>query len=77
MKSANQRFAHRIAVFILILSGCVASCAHAEDAEQWGVWEVSLDGPRDSKAYLNVELSATPIWLAAQQYSAQPLRSLS
>ena len=59
MKSANQRFAHRIAVFFLILSGCVASCAHAEDAEQWGVWEVSLDGPPDSKAYLNVELSAT------------------
>ena len=30
----------------------------AADVEQWGLWETSLEGPRDGNPYLDVQLSA-------------------
>jgi hypothetical protein len=59
MKSAHERFVCLLASFLLILSSFIASRAHAAAAEQWGVWEASLGGPRESNPYLEVQLSAT------------------
>jgi len=37
----------------------LTSTGLAADIEQWGVWEASLDGPREGNPYLDVELSFT------------------
>ena len=37
----------------------LAGGGRAADVEQWGVWEASLDGPREGNPYLDVELSCT------------------
>ena len=58
MKSTNECFACLLASFFLILANFVSSPANAADVEQWGVWEMSLDGPRDGNPYLDVQLSA-------------------
>ena len=59
MKSITYRPAGFLACFFLVLSNCVPSAALAADVEQWGVWETSLDGPREGNPYLEVQLSAT------------------
>ena len=58
MKSTNECFAGLLAGFFLILASFVSSHVNAADVEQWGVWEMSLDGPRDGNPYLDVQLSA-------------------
>ena len=35
------------------------AAVQAADVEQWGVWELSLDGPRDGNPYLDVQVTAT------------------
>ena len=59
MKSAANRSAKYLACFFLVLSSCVSGVVLAADVEQWGVWETSLDGPREGNPYLEVQLSAT------------------
>ncbi len=51
-------------IFRLTAGWCLAMLvlvggAPAADVEQWGVWEVSLNGPRAGNPYLDVELSCT------------------
>jgi hypothetical protein len=36
-----------------------AGRAHAVEVEQWDVWEILLEGPRDGVSHLDVELSGT------------------
>ena len=48
-----------LAGFVLAVSACVVGSARAGDVEQWGVFETSLDGPRDGNPYLEVQFSAT------------------
>jgi PKD repeat protein len=58
MKSATCRFA-RLLAGLFLFSACVANVARAADVEQWGVWEMSLDGPGEGNPYRDVELSVT------------------
>ncbi|HUT95475.1 MAG TPA: DUF5060 domain-containing protein [Thermoguttaceae bacterium] len=58
MKFANERFRYLLVSFLLILPNLVSGRAIADDVEQWGAWEASLDGPRDGNPYLDVSLSA-------------------
>lgn len=59
MKIPGIRLSQRTAFFLLVLPSCLSGGAIAADTEQWGVWEMSLDGPRDGNPYLDVKLSAT------------------
>ena len=34
------------------------SAMHAADVEQWGMWELSLDGPRDGNPYIDAHVTA-------------------
>ena len=43
----------------LLLALILVGRGRAADVEQWGVWELSLDGPREGNPYLDVELSVT------------------
>ena len=38
---------------------CFAGSGAAADVEQWGVWELSLDGPHGGNPYRDVDLAAT------------------
>lgn len=44
---------------LLLVSSCPWGVATAADVEQWGVWEMWFDGPRDGNPYLDAELTAT------------------
>ena len=59
MTIAAYRLANYLAAFFLLVSSCVCNAAIAAGAEQWGVWEASLDGPQDGNPYIEVQLSAT------------------
>ena len=53
-----QRAGTLVALYLAVM--LVPSAAvQAADVEQWGVWEMSLDGPRDGNPYLDVQASAT------------------
>lgn len=54
-----HRSGRPLAGFFLALSLSLAGTALAADAEQWGVWETSLDGPRDGNPYREIELATT------------------
>jgi hypothetical protein len=56
---ANYRLACLLAGISLVVPSSVPGGVHAADAERWGVWETSLDGPSDGNPYLEVQLSAT------------------
>ena len=43
----------------LAILSLLAGTGLAADCEQWGLWEASLDGPREGNPYLDVELSFT------------------
>ena len=59
MNFGKLRFVGLWAGWCLALLGFLAGGASAADVEQWGVWETSLDGPREGNPYLDVELSCT------------------
>lgn len=48
-----------LAWFFLFLSGGLSCAALAAEVEQWGVWEMSLKGPRDGNPFLDVQFAAT------------------
>lgn len=62
--TANCTRVTRISLFLMLTATSAPSCAFAaaqrgDDVEQWGVWELSLDGPRAGNPYLDVQLAAT------------------
>lgn len=59
MKFEHLRIACMTAGWSLALLALLAVEGLAADVEQWGVWEASLDGPREGNPYLDVELSCT------------------
>lgn len=58
MKYTNTRLAYLLGGFLLILPSSTLCTAHAVEAEQWGLWEMSLKGPGDGTPYLDVQLTA-------------------
>ena len=59
MNFRNLRAVCLSAGWCLALLVFLAGGGLAADVEQWGVWEASLDGPREGNPYLDVELSCT------------------
>ena len=59
MSFRNLRFVCLSAGWCLAMLGLLAAGGLAADVEQWGVWEASLDGPREGNPYLDVGLSFT------------------
>lgn len=58
MKYTNNRLAFLLGGFLLILPSSTLCTAHAAEAEQWGLWEMSLKGPGNGAPYLDVQLTA-------------------
>ena len=48
-----------LGMFAVLVGSFLMGSAAAVEIEQWGVWELSLEGPRDGNPYLEVELGAT------------------
>ena len=46
-----------VVVCLAVLS--LPRAMHAADVEQWGLWEITLDGPHDGNPYVDVHVSAT------------------
>ena len=59
MELPNYRLACLPTVVFLVVPSSIPCGVHAADAEQWGVWETSWNGPREGNPYLDVQLSVT------------------
>jgi PKD repeat protein len=59
MKLGKLRSIGLSAGWCLALLGFLAGGAPAADLERWGMWEASLNGPREGNPYLDVELTYT------------------
>ena len=59
MRLAACHMVNSFACLFLAVSSGVSTAAPAADVEQWGVWELALDGPAGGNPYLDVQLSAT------------------
>ena len=61
IQSMNIRICRFTRVLFVVCLAVLSlpSAVRAADVEQWGVWEISLDGPRDGNPYIDAHVSAT------------------
>lgn len=59
MKSRDIRARCRAVAWCLTTLAFFSGVGRAADVERWGVWETSLNGPREGNPFLDVELSCT------------------
>lgn len=59
MSSRDIRDFCRVGVWCLALLVVLTGVGRAADVERWGMWEASLNGPREGNPYVDVELSCT------------------
>ncbi len=59
MNLRDSRIARLSARWCWVAIVFLAGSGLAADVEQWGVWEASLEGPREGNPYLDVRLTCT------------------